>query len=144
MKKVTTFLIILSVVGLLVLAACSPAAGGNPLAGTSWELTSYGPASAPQPAALGVDTSLNFGADGQMGGSLGCNSIGGDYSVSGQSITFGPLFMTEMACEEPQMTQESDAMKVLNGTVGFTVTDNTLIITSTDGSSILNFTKIAN
>lgn len=144
MKKINTFLMMLSVVGLLMLAACSPAAGGNPLTGTSWELTSYGSVSAPQPAAPGVDTSLNFGADGQVGGRLGCNSMGGDYSVSGQNITFGALFMTEMACEEPQMTQESEAIKVLNGTVSFTLTGDMLTITSADGGSTLNFTKIAN
>ena len=139
MEKTPLFLTILSISLLLTLSAC--AANGSGVAGTSWKLTSYGPASAPIPAVPGVETDLTFGANGQLSGRLGCNSMGGDYSVSGQKITFGSVFATQMACDEARMAQEDAAFQVLNNTVSFTVSGNTLTITSADGKSILVFTQ---
>lgn len=155
MKKLHLFLMLLVVV-LSTLVACSPAivptstptasenVGG--LGGTSWTLTSYGPASAQVPAAPDVETILEFGDDGTVSGSFGCNGLSGDYSVSGQTITFGPLISTKMACDEPRMTQENEAFKVLNGTVDFVLAGQAgdiLIITSADGSSALTFDETA-
>ena len=139
MKKTSMSLMILCVV-VLALAGCAPAAD-NLLAGTSWRMTSYGPASAQIAAAPA--TSLVFGTDGQVSGNMGCNGMGGKYSVSGQSITFGPLISTKMACEEPRMAQETEALKVFNGTVSFVLAGSTLTITSADGSSALTFVQVA-
>ena len=142
MKKMYPFLTILSVTLLLALSAC--ASNSNGLTGTNWKLISYGPASTQTPAAPGVETNLTFGADGKLSGHLGCNSMGGDYSTSGQNITLGAVFSTEMACPDPQMTQEGIAFQVLksNDTVGFKLDGNTLTITSSDGKNALIFTAI--
>ena len=143
MKKMYPFLTILSVALLLALSACSSNSRG--LSGTSWKLISYGPADSQTPAAPGVETSLTFRTDGKLSGHLGCNSMGGDYSTSGQNITLGAVFSTEMACPDPQMTQEGVAFQVLksNDTVGFKLDGNTLTITSSDGKNALIFTAIA-
>jgi len=141
MRKMSQILTILSVVLLLALSACSNSRG---LAGTSWKLTSYGPASTQTPAAPGVETALTFGADGTLSGHLGCNNMSGDYSISGQSITLGAISSTLMACPDPQMTQEGVAFQVLksNDTVGFKLDGNTLTITSSDGKNALVFAAI--
>jgi heat shock protein HslJ len=141
MKKMHLFLMIFPVALLVVLSACSPNSSG--LAGTTWKLASYGPISAPTLAVTGVETQLTFGADGKMSGNLGCNSMGGDYSVTNQSITFGSVFMTEMACDEPRMSQEGAAFQVLQDTATFKINGNTLTIISSDGSNILTFVAIA-
>jgi heat shock protein HslJ len=138
MNKITLLIHPALLVGALILAACS---GTNSLAGTSWTLVSYGDPSSPTAAASGVETSLVFGTDGQVSGSMGCNGFGGDYSVSGDTLTFGSIISTMMACDEPRMTQESTAFAVMNGKTTFTINGDTLTITSTDGAKVLLLTK---
>ncbi|MBL3698612.1 META domain-containing protein [Leucobacter luti] len=51
------------------------------------------------------EPSLNFipaedgSAAGQFGGNDGCNTIGGDYTVEGETIEFGAIRATMMYCE---------------------------------------------
>jgi len=141
MKKYPVFSIIVFLVSLLALSAC--ASNSNSLAGKSWKLASYGPVSAPTPAAPEVETKLTFGTDGTLSGNLGCNTMGGDYKVNNQNIVFGSTYATEMACEEPRMSQEGFAFQVLQGTTGFTVNGDTLTITSADDQNMLTFTEIS-
>jgi len=53
----------------------------------------------------GWRVTLVFDADGVHG--QACNYYGGQYDLSGSSIVFSEMAMTEMACEEPMMTVES-------------------------------------
>lgn len=126
----------------LALTACAAPAPSASLSGTSWKLVSYGPASAQTPAAAGVDTKLTFGADGNLSGNLGCNSLGGPYTVKGDQITFGALVSTLMACPDPQMTQEAAAFQVLKDTVAFKLSASTLTITAPGNAGTLTFTAI--
>jgi len=151
MKKMTPFWILVPTALLLALSACAPQAplrasaadaSPNPLAGTSWKLIFYGPVSEPKGALADVETNLTFGANGQLSGTLGCNSMGGGYTVTDQTITFGSIFMTEMACDEPRMAQESAAFDVLKDTATFIVEGETLTITSTDGNNMMSFISI--
>jgi heat shock protein HslJ len=100
----------------LVLLACTPEASpsaspvpaGPVLAGTSWGLQSIGGTALP----AGVTVTLDMTAD-QVGGISGCNHYGGPYAVDGNTITFGPQSMTEMACLEPQMAVEAAYLAAL-------------------------------
>jgi heat shock protein HslJ len=142
MKRIFFIAAIFSFIVPAVLSACSSNVDG--LGGTNWKLSSYGPSSAQQPAVPDVETNLSFGMDGKMTGKLGCNSIGGNYSTSGQQINFTSVIATKMACDEPQMTQENTALQVLNGTVSFVLAGqaaDTLIITSSDGNNSLTFVQ---
>lgn len=56
-----------------------------------------------------------------VGGKGGCNSYGATYTLTGEGITFGDAFSTEMACAEPLMTQESAFLKALAGIAMFSV-----------------------
>jgi len=135
MKRPPLFLMTLFVLAGMVLTACS--GGGSEAYIGSWKLISYGASSNPTPAVPETDTSLTFHKDGKVSGNVGCNSFGGDYKISGDTITFGAISSTLMACADPLMEQESAVFNVLEGTTSFNIDGNTLIITSTDADSIV-------
>ena len=138
MNKLTLILLPMLLICALALSACGST---NALAGTSWTLVSYGDPANPTAAVSGVDTNLDFAKDGTLGGSMGCNGFGGDYKVKGSQIVFGSLVSTEMACDEPRMSQETGTFAVMSGTVDYSINGNSLTITSADGSRVLNLTK---
>ena len=113
----------------LILSACAaqPAA----LQGT-WKLTQYGSAASMTPAIEDAEATLTFADDGTVSGSGGCNSLGGEYEVKGNEITFGPITSTLMGCEDPRMTQEGFVTQVLAGSAQYKIEDDTLTITNND------------
>lgn len=126
----------------LALAACSPQPTANDLSGTSWHLVSYGPINQQIPAEEGVTTLVQFSADGQVSGSFGCNQFSGQYRVKGNSITFEKIISTLMACQEPQMSQESTGYQIFTGTARFELDGNSLIIQDAAGDNALHLTKL--
>jgi heat shock protein HslJ len=141
-KKYLLILFVLS----LTLSAC--ASGSNTPTNTptssligTWKLTAYGPAASPTPAVADVDATLKFDSDGKVGGSGGCNSLGGDYTVEGDQITFGPIISTMMACDDPRMVQEGTVIQVMTDTASFKIDGNTLTITKDD--TVLVFESVA-
>jgi heat shock protein HslJ len=135
MKKLKIHLISLFVLSGILLVACS---GGtaNSVVGT-WRLDSYGAPGNMTPAASDVDTSIVFKEDGRIEGNVGCNGFGGDYTVEGNTITFGPIVSTLMFCEGPVGDQETTTLNVLVETVTFVMEGDTVTITSADGSSVI-------
>lgn len=123
MKKYVPLYLIM----IVILSAC--AARASTLTGT-WKLIAYGPAESMTPAVSDADATLTFGDDGIVGGSSGCNSMGGEYQVQENEITFNEMTSTLMACEEPLMAQESVFTQVLNGAAEYEIEDNTLAITN--------------
>jgi heat shock protein HslJ len=121
-------------VGLLtviILAACT--GGSSASIEGQWKLVSYGSTSDQIPAVPDVETSIEF-KDGQMSGNVGCNSFSGEYTVDGDTITFGPVMSTMMYCEAVA-DQESGTLAVLQEKTTFVLDGDTLTITSTDGTS---------
>jgi len=137
MKKKLNFAVLLTIIAGLLLSACSSATDTPELSGTNWKLVSYGPANAQTPAADGIDTSIKFAIDGQVSGNLGCNSFGGEYKQAGAQLTFGSMMSTMMACPEPQMSQESISLSILNGTVGFRMEGDKLMVDGVDGDQLI-------
>lgn len=132
MKKYIPFLLIL-----IILTACTTRA--TSLIGT-WKLVSYGPPDSMTAAIPDAEATLTFGEDGTVGGSGGCNSLGGEYEVTANTITFSDLTSTLMACEEPLMAQEGAVTQVLSGTADFELNDQTLTIVG-DGMTLV-FTSV--
>jgi heat shock protein HslJ len=128
MKK----MMMLFVLAALALAACSPGAVSTPSLEGGWSLVSFGPAASQTPAVPDVETSIEF-KGGQMSGNVGCNGFGGEYSVDGDTITFGPVVSTMMYCEAVA-EQESGALAVFQETAGFVLDGDTLTIISADGA----------
>jgi heat shock protein HslJ len=117
----------LAFVVLLGLTACAGIVPGtgDPLDGTSWVLTAYGTSS----LIPGTEITLEW-ERGEVSGSAGCNTYGGTYKVSGDSVSMTDLYNTEMACMEPEgvMDQEQDFLKLLRDARSFKIVDEHLQI----------------
>jgi heat shock protein HslJ len=122
--------VVLAVLALALFAACSP---HDPLAGTAWQLSAFGNTLPLE----GTTITATFD-DGQIGGSSGCNSYGGAYTLKGSRLTFGTLAMTEMACLEPQGTLEQEAMYLewLGAAERYELGGGQLLIYRADGQAL--------
>jgi heat shock protein HslJ len=130
MKKI----LILGLLMILVLAACASGEGSPSIEG-QWALVSYGPVSGQISAMTDVETNIEF-TNGQMGGNVGCNGFGGEYTVEGGTIAFGPVMSTMMFCEEIA-EQESGTLAVFQESAKFVLDGDKLTITSADGASMI-------
>src|SRR5688572_11384644 len=109
---------ILPLLVLLLAAACTQTDRGEPLAttgtlqlgGTKWRAEAIDG----QKVGDRVQSTLEFVAADKVAGRGGCNQFGGPALVSGNTVRFGPLFSTKMACAETAaMDQESRYLKAL-------------------------------
>lgn len=127
--------LLIALLALLILTACS-AADPASVQGR-WNLVSHGAVTGQTPAAADVDAFIEFGADGQLSGNVGCNGFGGEYEVNGNEITFGSIVATEMFCEGPVGEQERSTFSVLSESATFEFDSDMLTITSADGNSVI-------
>lgn len=112
------------------------------LAGTNWELVSFGPAGAEADVVAGSTVTLLFDTSGQAGGNGGCNSYGGAYEVAGSDISFGEIVSTLMACaDDAVMDQEAQYLAALHTAESFELDGDRLTITYDGGKSVLNFIR---
>ena len=83
-----------------------------------------------------VLVTLDFGADGTVSGSDGCNRFSTSYTQDGSSLTIDqPMASTMMACEEPVMNQAAAYSAALAATTGFLGSERQLVLR--DGDQIL-------
>ncbi len=78
-------------------------------------------------------SSLTFEAT-RIGASAGCNQMSGEYEVADGVLKVGMLAMTEMACEEPLMSQDTWLAGFLDGATA-TLDDTTLTLAK-DGTTL--------
>ena len=122
---------------LLPLAACeSPASdGGRDLAraveGRTWIAEVIGG----KDVVDGTKVTLKI-EGGRVSGKGGCNAYGGPVEINRDTIKFGALFSTKMACmANGSMEQESRYLNMLQGaTHGEVRSDGTLIISGNGGA----------
>ena len=131
-------------IGLVGMQGCSRSSpeGTSPVnspVGVEWRLVSIGGTPAGtgangQPATLRLDDT-----SGRASGYAGCNQFSGSYTLSGTSISFGPLAMTRMACAQGG-DLESRYTMVLEQATGWKITSKGLDLRK--GSTLLaKFTK---
>jgi heat shock protein HslJ len=86
----------------------------------------------------GREVTLRFG-DASIEGSGGCNTYGGSYTASGDSLTLSDLYWTEMACMEPDgiMAQEQAYFQALNAVASYRVEGDRLELYDEAGTQIL-------
>lgn len=114
--------------------------GAMELADTQWSLTSFVETDSETPVISGTDVTLEFKENGQVAGSGGCNSFGGQYQVQGENISFSQVFSTEMACTNAGvMDQEYRFLQALQSASSFSLTTTGLTIRYNNGSGSLNF-----
>lgn len=140
--KLTAGLLVALLTGISpALTACGGGATPeNPLADTSWELKEYaGPSHSEGLTAVltAAVPTLEFGQDGAVHGSGGCNNFHGTYTVSGDALGFSPLATTMMYCEqEGIMNQESAFLSRLEDAASFSVDEGQLHLLNEAGSLI--------
>ena len=137
MKLATLPALILLTLAMVIFNACSTA--NTSLAG-EWKLVSYGDADAPTLALPGVDTSISFD-EGQFGGTVGCNTFGGDYTLNSDQMSIGSVISTLMFCDQTS-AQESAVLAILSDkTMIITQSGNLLTLSSGDGNSVVILEK---
>lgn len=111
---------------------------GSPgLMGTAWRLEDLGGAGVVDRA----EATLQFTEAGKVAGSGSCNRFFGTASVSRDSITFGPLGSTRMACAEAVQMQEGRYLKALQDAERFTFDGTVLLIYSKGMEKPLRFIR---
>ncbi len=125
-----------------LLVACAagktdqPPSGGAVLLDTEWALTSL------IGRALIEDTqiTLSFG-EGSLEGSAGCNTYGGSYTATEDSLRLSDLFWTEIGCTEPEgiLDQEMAYLNALNTVASYEVDAGRLELYNEAGTQILVF-----
>jgi putative lipoprotein len=126
-------LLSLTLLTIMLFSACSAFSAGDPLDGSSWELSAL---RGNRPVE-GSTVSIEFKA-GQLGGSGGCNSYGGSYEVDGDQIQVQELVSTLMACaDQPVTDQESVYLQYLGDARRFELTDGQLQLFRSDGEALV-------
>lgn len=109
------------------------------LVGTVWTLDSIIEGDAVSSVPMGVTATLTFADDGTVAIQPGCNTGRSDYTIDGDTITFGPVALTRMACEGAAGQVENAVLAVLDsGPLDFTIDGGRLTLQGPDSG--LGFT----
>ena len=122
--------------------SAAPPSGGSSLTARAWALSAV---TGKTPAFQGVvpayqqpDYTITFNADGTYSGTASCNEIAGTYKTSGDSLTITAGPSTLAFC--PQVADDVDFGTIfahsLTQAATYTVTNDTLTITLTDGGTM--------
>jgi heat shock protein HslJ len=88
----------------------------------------------------GTSITIEFSAD-EVSGSAGCNTYGGSYNTSGDSLSVSGVFATEMGCMEPAgiLEQEQAYLTALRVVARYQIDGDRLEILDEAGAQILAF-----
>jgi heat shock protein HslJ len=106
----------------------------QPLEGTHWMLDGMISGDTVSSVPAGVTASIRI-VDGRADVGAGCNQGGGSAEVTPDTITFGPLMLTKMACEAGASAVESAVVTVLSGPVPYTIDGDRLTLI-TEGAGL--------
>lgn len=119
----------------LVLTDRGVAAPDVPLEGTRWQVDTLvdGQVASSMPA--GGTASVVFHG-GEVAVSTGCNTGSAPYTVSGTTLTVGPLSITRKACPPDLMPLERAVLAVLDGTITFEIDSDRLRLEHPSGKGL--------
>ncbi len=92
----------------------------KPLEGTTWVVESLIREQAASSVPDGLGASLVF-SDGRVAAQTGCNRGNASAVVGSDTILFGPMALTRMACPQPAMDLEAFVTGVLQGSVTYSI-----------------------
>jgi heat shock protein HslJ/uncharacterized protein YraI len=98
------------------------------LTGTAWIMVSLNG----QLPATEMPVTLSFGVDGSVAGFDGCNRYMSNFVENEDTLTFGPVAGTMMACDEPAMTQAAEYQQALAAVTNFTMSSRQLVLFASD------------
>lgn len=107
----------------------------QPLEGTEWILDGIVSGDAVSSVPVGVTASIRI-TSGRVELKPGCNSGGGTVEVTADTLTFGPIALTKMACEPGPMSVETAVVAVLSGPVDYTIDADVLTLDAGDAGLI--------
>jgi heat shock protein HslJ len=115
-------------------------AAAVPLTGTTWRLTQIGDQLVDNPPGdAAAHVQLQAG-NSRVTGFAGCNRMFGGYSLNGESLKFGQVGATKMAClEEGRMELESRFFETLSQVARWKITNSTLELLDGNGKSLATF-----
>jgi heat shock protein HslJ len=133
---------LISLAGLLMLAACTSQSGGqpaaNPLEGSEWRLVNL----SGEAVAEDQRATLAFSSNTSVSGSGGCNNFVGGVAVGEERITFGNLASTRKACIGPAMELEEGYLAVLSRAARYDVEEGALVLYAADGTLLARYRPI--
>lgn len=105
------------------------------LTGASWSAVSYN-TGAQGVASVLADAPITalFSDAGELSGSTGCNEYSSSYEVDEDTLTLGPLIVTERACEPPLMEQERLYLDALQRVASLSLGAQVLELRDADGA----------
>lgn len=112
------------------------------LAGSSWDVTSINNGNqAVVSLIIGTELTANFGEDGTLSGSAGCNNYTTTFTADDQNITIGPAASTRMFCEAPEgvMEQEAQYLAALSTAVTYSINGPRMEMRTADGAMAATF-----
>jgi heat shock protein HslJ len=114
------------------------AAAALSLIGTIWRLQDLGGTA----AIPGVEATLEFPEAGRAGGRGSCNRFFGTVEISGETIRFGPLAATKMACLDPAANaQEKKYLEALQAAERFAFDGPALLVYPRGNGAPLRFIR---
>ena len=109
---------------------------------SQWQLQSFGGANTEIPPVKGTTITLEFGSTGRAGGSTGCNSYSGTYTVRGNdTISFGRIISTKRACLNPRANQQEQRYLRALGSARTYRADGTTLTINAGSNGTLNFVR---
>lgn len=109
--------------------------GGDPrsLLQGQWRVTAVDARAVPDD----IHADIRFDNEDRVSGRAACNSFRGSYELTGETLRFGPLATTMMACEPEVMRLESRLMKALETVHRFAIgEDGELLLHGAEGSTV--------
>lgn len=90
--------------------AAPPSDEASSLAGSSWTAVNIATPNAISTLIAGTEITAQFGEDGTLSGTAGCNNYSFGYAVDGQNIAINPVgISTQMFCETPEGVMDQEA-----------------------------------
>jgi len=121
--------------------APTAASAFDPLGGTRWRVRSYrDPASSGSlsPVLTGTTLTVDFGRDGKVSGSAGCNTYSSTYVLQGKLLVITLPTATNKLCTEPQgiMEQETLFLALLPTLGSYSIAGSQLTLSNDSGQIV--------
>jgi heat shock protein HslJ len=107
-------------------------ADSSQLFNVEWQLVKVGGQAAPPGAGDRKATLVFSDSTGRAGGFAGCNGASGVFTLRGDSLSFGPVVSTKMACSQG-MDLEQKYIAALGAARAYRMADGDLILLGDEG-----------